>query len=188
MKNSHQIVEEWLVINCQNGDRKSFELLVKRWNHKMLSRAYHTTKDASAAKDIVQESWVTIIKKIRTLRDAAAFPGWSLKIVTLKSIDWVRANQLSRKREEIRKVAQTEFDDQSKNSNELVINNLKKAIEQLPEDQRSVIHLFYQENLPLTTISQLLSLPIGTIKSRLFRGREHLKKVLEHKLYENETE
>lgn len=188
MKTSDQIVEEWLVINCQAGDRKAFELLVKRWNPKMLSRVYHTTKDSTASKDIVQEAWIIIIKKIKTLRDPAAFPGWSLKIATLKAIDWVRANQVDRKREEVRKDAQTEFGENSQQPNEETLGSLKIAIAALPEEQRTIIHLFYQEGLSISTICQLTDLPTGTVKSRLFRGREHLKKTLEHKLYHNETE
>lgn len=188
MKTSDQIVEEWLVINCQTGDRKAFELLVKRWNPKMLSRVYHTTKDATASKDIVQEAWIIIIKKIKTLRDPAAFPGWSLKIATLKAIDWVRANQVDRKREEVRKVAQAAFSEKSQQPNEKTLSDLKLAIDQLPKEQGTIIHLFYQEGLSLNIICQLTDLPSGTVKSRLFRGRESLKKALKHKLYQDETE
>ena len=186
MKTSDQIVEEWLVIKCQSGDRKAFELLVKRWNPKMLRRVYHTTKDATASKDIVQEAWIIIIKKIKTLRDPSAFPGWSLKIASLKAIDWIRANQVDRKREDIRETAQQDFSEKRNDSNEELITALKNAINQLPKDQREIIHLFYQEKLPIATICLLLNLPVGTVKSRLFRGREYLKKILEHKIQEDE--
>jgi RNA polymerase sigma factor (sigma-70 family) len=187
MKTSDQIVEELLVIKCQSGDRKAFELLVKRWNPKMLRRVYHTTKDASASKDIVQESWIIIIKKIKTLRDPAAFPGWSLKIATLKAIDWIRANQLSRKREDIRETAQQNFSEKNDDPNEELLKALKYAVRQLPKEQQEVIQLFYQEKLPLATICHLLDLPVGTVKSRLFRGREYLKKILEDKTQEDEN-
>lgn len=188
MKTSDQIIEEWLVINCQAGDRKAFELLVKRWNPKMLGRVYYTTKDAAASQDIVQEAWITIIKKIKTLHDPGAFQGWSLKIATRMAIDWIRSNQVNRKREAIRQVVQAEFAEKSQRPNDEILDTLKHAIEQLPEEQQTVIKLFYQENLSIITIGGLLELPIGTIKSRLFRGREYLKRILENKLYENEKE
>ncbi len=188
MKTSDQIIEEWLVINCQAGDRKAFELLVKRWNPKMLIRVYHTTKNVTASQDIVQEAWITIIKKIKTLRDPGAFQGWSLRIATRMAIDWIRSNQVDRKREGIRQVVQSEFAEKSQRPDEEILASLKVAIDQLPGEQQTVIRLFYQENLPLTTISGLLDLPVGTIKSRLFRGREYLKKLLENKLYQNENE
>lgn len=188
MKTSDQIIEEWLVINCQAGDRKAFELLVKRWNPKMLGRVYHTTKDAAATQDIVQEAWIAIIKKIKSLRDPGAFQGWSLRIATNMAVDWVRANQVDRRREEIRKTVQKEYSEKSLSSNDSSILELKKAIAELPEEQRTVIQLFYQENLSIISIGGLLRLPVGTVKSRLFRGREYLKKILENKLYQDEKE
>ncbi len=188
MKTTDQIIEEWLVINCQSGDRKAFELLVKRWNPKMMGRVYHTTKDATATQDIVQEAWIAIIKKIRTLKDPRAFQGWSLRIATHMAIDWIRSNQVNRKREGIRQAAQTEFTEKNQHTNEETLSSLKKAVDLLPDEQRVVINLFYQESLSITTISGLLDLPIGTVKSRLFRGREYLKKMLENKLYQNENE
>lgn len=186
MKTSDQIIEEWLVINCQSGDRKAFELLVKRWNPKMLGRVYYTTKDATATQDIVQEAWIAIIRKIKTLHDPGAFQGWSLRIATNMAIDWIRSNQTNRRREEIRKAAQAEFLEKNHRPDEETISAIKEAIEKLPEEQQMVIKLFYQENLPMITISGLLDLPLGTVKSRLFRGREHLKNILEHKLYQDE--
>ncbi len=188
MKPSDQIIEEWLVINCQAGDRKSLELLVKRWNSKMIGRVYNTTRDASATKDIVQEAWIVIIKKLKTLRDPSAFQGWSLRIATTMSIDWIRSNQVDRKRETIREQAQAEFDDNTSRAPEKTLKALKVAIDQMPKEQRSVIQLFYQENLSIITIAGILELPVGTIKSRLFRGREYLKNILENKFYEDEKE
>lgn len=186
MKTSDQIIEEWLVLNCQAGDRKAFELLVKRWNPSMLRRVYHTTKDLNASEDIVQEAWITVIKKIKTLRDPSAFQGWSLKIASYSAIDWIRASQRDRKREEIRHQVHEELTEKGQPSNEPQITALKQAISELPEEQRSIVQLFYQESLSLNTISTLLNIPVGTVKSRLFRGRAYLKEFLETKHYENE--
>lgn len=188
MKTSDQIIEEWLVINCQAGDRKAFELLVKRWHPKLLNRIYFTTKDAAASQDIVQEAWITIIQKIKTLKDPGAFQGWSLRIATRMAIDWIRSNQVDRRREQIRKTVHEEYTEKSTASNEASIVALKQAIAALPEEQRTVIQLFYQENLSIISIGGLLRLPIGTVKSRLFRGREYLKNMLENKLYQDEKE
>lgn len=187
MKSSDQIITEWLVINCQAGDEKSLEQLYKRWNPKMLARVYHTTKDPEASKDIVQEAWILIVKKIKTLKDPAAFSAWSLRIATRMGIDWIRSKQADRKRAEIRKNVQVELSEDT-SSNTAKIESLKRTIEALPEEQRMVIQLFYQESLSIVTISGILGVPAGTIKSRLFRAREFLKQRLEHKLYEDEKE
>lgn len=181
MKASEHIVEEWLVLNCQHGDREALELLIKRWQPKMMRRVYHTTKDVSASQDIVQDAWITIIKGIKTLKDPRSFEWWSLRIATNKAIDWIRSNQLSRKRERIREEAQQDFmEDASGPSDELLLL-LGSAIRELPEEQRVVIEMFYRENLSVLKIGLILSVPTGTVKSRLFKGREKLKKLLKTK-------
>ena len=50
MRNSHRIIDEWLVVNCQRGDREALELLVKRWDSRIVRRIYLTTQDATASK------------------------------------------------------------------------------------------------------------------------------------------
>ncbi|MEQ9402418.1 MAG: sigma-70 family RNA polymerase sigma factor [Cyclobacteriaceae bacterium] len=181
MKTSEHIIEEWLVINCQSGDRKALELLIKRWQPKMIRRVFHTTGDKAASQDIVQDAWITIIKKMNTLRDPGAFQWWSLKIATLKAIDWIRANQRDRKREELRETAQHDFDEDDKEQEE-TLSLLRQSIHQLPEDQRQLIQMFYQENLSVLTISRILNVPPGTVKSRLFKTRKKLKEYLETKI------
>ena len=152
----------------------------------MIARVYHTTKDSEASKDIVQEAWIMIVKKLKTLKDPGAFESWSLRIATRMGIDWIRSAQVDRSRESIRKTVQEEFTEQNLTPNEESIAALKKAINKLSVELRMVIQLFYQENLSIVTISGLLDVPMGTVKSRLFRGREILKQILENKLYQDE--
>ncbi len=184
MRNSDHVIDEWLVINCQQGDRKALELLVKRWDSRIVRRVYLTTHNATATKDIAQEAWITIIRKIKSLRDPGAFEWWSLRIATAKSIDWIRANQLNRKREETRRTVQEEFMETEESPAEEIFQLLRTAIGELPEEQRVVVHMFYQESLDILNIGRILDIPTGTVKSRLFKAREKLKKMLKEKTIE----
>ena len=67
---------------------------------------------------------------------------------------------------------------------EEVLQQLRAAISELPDDQRSVIHMFYQESLDILSIGRILNIPTGTVKSRLFKAREKLKKILKKKTIE----
>lgn len=185
MKTTEHIIEEWLVINSQSGDRKALELLIKRWHPKIVRRILHATKDSVATQDIAQEAWITIIQKISMLKDPSSFQWWSLRIATGKSIDWIRANQLNRKRDEIRKSAQEDFYAPSPSgSKEEVIASLRLAIRKLSEDQQQVVQMFYNEDLNVNTIGKILQIPSGTVKTRLFAARKHLKKFLVTKIQE----
>ncbi len=151
----------------------------------MIRRVYHTTNDREATADIVQEAWIIILRKIRTLKDPRAFEWWSLRIATAKAIDWIRATQLNRKRSENRKEAQEAFLETSPVDSEEQISALRKAIGELPEDQQLVVRMFYKESLGVNEIGRILDIPSGTVKSRLFKARERLKKLLKDKMLES---
>lgn len=184
MRTSERIIDEWLVINCQHGDKKALELLVKRWDPKIVRRVYLTTLDRTASKDIAQDTWITIIRKIKSLKDPGAFEWWSLRIATGKAIDWIRANQVNRKRDETRKMVQQEFAESNPGPSEEILSSLRQAIQSLPEQQRLVVQMFYHENLNVLSIGKILGIPPGTVKSRLFQAREKLKKILKNKTQE----
>ena len=183
MKDSEEILEEWLVVNSQQGDKKALELLIKRWHPKLIRRIYHTTRDAVASQDIAQDVWVIIIKKLRSLKDPKSFKWWSLRIATTKAIDWIRANQLDRKRDEIRKMVQDEYESSStRDEKEEAIASLRLAIQELSEAHSQIVRMFYQEKLGVAIIAQVLEIPVGTVKTRLFKARKKLKETLENKM------
>ena len=79
-----QLVDEILVMDCQAGSVKAMEILVSRWQKRLWQYAYKLTGNAEASWDITQESWLSIIKGIRKLRDPAYFKAWAYKITTNK--------------------------------------------------------------------------------------------------------
>lgn len=177
-KNPESIFDELLVLKSQSGDEKALTLLVKRWHQKLLRQANRHLFDAEVSKDVVQECWQAIIKGIGNLKEPSKFGVWALSIASRKSIDWIRKKQTSRKRVEDDKVIQTEYESDSEDGKEERLNNLTLALKELPADQRIVLSMFYLESQSLNEIAQILSIPSGTVKSRLYHAREHLKKIV----------
>lgn len=186
MINKDKSIDSWLVLQTRTGNKKALGLLVKRWHKKLCKQAYWYTKDKDLAKDIVQDCWSIIIMKIGGLKDNSSFGSWALSIVTRKSIDSLRKNQREFNNLEWYydnnsiTYNETNFDDSSEN----LIGKLRTSINELPAQNQIVLHLFYLEELSIKQISEVLALPEGTIKSRLFNAREKLKKVLNRKHYE----
>ena len=183
MDKTDKIVDSWLVLNYQTGHKKSLAILVKRWHGKFCKQAYFYTKDIDIAKDIAQESWRVIMKKVHTLEDTNKFGSWGLSIVTRKAIDWLRKekrsfNNLKEYYESENKITES-F---QKDLNE--VQKLKMAIESLPKGQQMVIRLFYTEEYSLSEISEILKISKGTVKSRLFYAREKLKTIIKSRNYE----
>jgi RNA polymerase sigma-70 factor (ECF subfamily) len=164
-----QLVDEILVMDCQSGRVKAMEILVSRWQKRLWQYAYKLTGNAEASWDITQESWLSIIKGIRKLRDPAYFKAWAYKITTNKSIDWIRKSKA---------VKHTSIDEiEEQQASRKKDTGVKELLEKLDIEKKVVLTLYYFEQLNISEISVALKIPKGTVKSRLHKARKELKKL-----------
>ncbi|MBT8271068.1 MAG: RNA polymerase sigma factor [Flavobacteriaceae bacterium] len=169
-----------MVVDYQNGNKKSMVLLVKRWHAKFCHRAYMYTKDIDSAQDIVQDAWQVIINKIEFLDDPNAFKTWANRIVINKSIDWLRKRKREPQRLSARLSERQIQGESTHESKEDILLRTQEAIKGLAEKQQEIIRLFYTEEYNIQDIATILNISPGTVKSRLFYAREHLKQILKH--------
>jgi RNA polymerase sigma-70 factor (ECF subfamily) len=185
MNTDNKIVDGWLVLQYQSGNKKSLPLLVKRWHKKMCNKAYWVTKDKEVAKDIAQDSWKTIMSKIHKLKAPNSFGSWALTIVYRKAIDLIKEKQKERDKLFAYNYEQDAIVNVETVDNTEIKKILLKAINSLSEQHQMVINLFYVEAYSLLEIGEILGISIGTAKSRLFHAREKLKITLKTINYEN---
>lgn len=179
MKTTEYAFDGLLVLEYQSGNRKSLNLLVKRHHVRLCKHSYRFTYDVEVSKDIVQDSWKTIISKLYTLKDPNSFSSWATRIVTRKSLDYLGKLKINRMHiESIHKDATTT---DSSDDRESEIKKLHLAIKELPKNQQMVLRLFYLEEYSLKEIGSILEISVGTAKSRLFHAREKLKELLKTK-------
>ena len=164
-----QVVDEILVMDCQSGRAEALEMLVSRWQRRLWRYAYNLTGDTEAAWDITQESWLGIIRGICRLNDPVRFRPWAYRIVTNKANDWIRKSKAEKQSsiDEIQEHQQKEKKD----------IGLKELLEKLDIRKRTVISLYYFEQLSVSEISVSLNIPEGTVKSRLDSARKELKEL-----------
>ena len=179
MKNAKKIFEGLLVLQYLSGSKKAFSLLVKRYNSKMCNHAYWFIYDKDIAKDIVQDSWGIIIKKLPYLKKPNSFGSWAMQIVTRKSIDYLNKN--NRDREKLKDYYNEPKVDNDLDHKESDLIKVHEAIKGLPQDQQVVLRLFYLEEYSLKEISEILDKSEGTVKSRLYHAREKLKTILKNR-------
>ena len=177
-KTPEQIYDELLVLKCQGGDLPAFDELVTRWQKRIWRHAYHLIGQEDAAWDVVQDTWVGIIKGISKLRDVASFPRWAFRIASNKCADWIRREQ--KRREGYDSLAQ---EPQAPAQEALRRNHtqgsLTAALELLPADRRALLSLRHVEGFTTAEIAGILGIPEGTVKSRFHSARKQLRELME---------
>lgn len=176
MTDPSKIFDGLLVLQYRSGTRKALSILVKKYHHKLCNHSFWYTHDIEASKDIVQDCWSVMIKKMDSLKDPNLFGSWAFRIVTRKSLDFV-----SKRKKELEKLKESYVDTSdviNHEDTEVAVKKLFQAIQTLPKEQQMVLRLFYMEKYSLKEISGILEISIGTVKSRLFHAREKLKLIL----------
>jgi len=165
------VLDEYLVVQSQLGDAEAFGCLVCRWHAKLLRHGRHFTRDGEAAEDVVQESWIAIVRGLGSLHDPARFGAWSFRIVANKARDWVRREEARRRAMRGFEAARPPRDDTLPSS---LIGRVRKGIAELEPTHRCILTWFYLEEMSVTDIAEALDVPAGTVKSRLFYARQAL--------------
>ncbi len=177
--NLRRIEEELLVIRCQEGDEAAIAELVARWHPRLVRYAWRLTGNESTARDVVQESWIAVVRGIARLDDPACFPAWIYRVLHRRATDWIRGEQRRRKLHGELENAELIRADEARNapaSGSSAGRDLRGAIDRLPADDKAVLTLKYLEEFSIAEIADALGLPEGTVKSRLHYAREKLAK------------
>ena len=166
--------DKYLIEQYIAGDKSTLPILGSRWHKVFCQKAYWILKNKDLSKDVAQECWIIIIHKLHTLKNTESFKSWALRIVYTKAIDALKKHTKERhKLNEIEQNLNVESDASIDKSE--IKTKLLKAIRDLSEDKQDIIRLFYVEEYSIKEIGAFLEIPIGTVKSRLFKAREKLK-------------
>ena len=182
------ILDELLVLRCQDGEADAAEQLFRRWQPRLHRHAWRMAGQADLADDAVQDAWIAILRSIKRLSDPATFPSWAYRIVTRKVVDLVRSRQRQRRLQQqasdqtprAEPSAESAGDDGS-------IDLVRQAIRTLPLDTRALLSLKYSEDLSIRALARVFDINPGTVKSRLFHAREQLRAAMERLASEETT-
>ncbi|MEI5909334.1 RNA polymerase sigma factor SigW [Bacillus spongiae] len=170
------------------GDQNAFAEIVELYKDKVFQICFRMLGNRHEAEDMAQEAFVKAYMNIHTFQQHRKFSTWLFRIATNLCIDRIRKKKPDYYLDA--EVTGTEgltmysqlstgepLPEEEVESMELQ-EVIQKAISKLPEKYRSVIVLKYIEELPLKEISEILDMPLGTVKTRIHRGREALRKQL----------
>ena len=196
LKKSSKDKDLILVRRAKRGDYKAFDLLVLKYQSRIIGISMKFVKDIHIAEDIAQESFIKAFKSLNSFREESAFYTWLYRIAANTSKNYLTSKRRKKEYSESEVFSSEDanvdiFDIPGGDSPEeiLAANNLREVIfeslSNLPEDIRTAISLREFEGLSYEEISEVLDCPIGTVRSRIFRGREIIQEKISPLLENN---
>jgi RNA polymerase sigma-70 factor, ECF subfamily len=180
--------DQQLVRRVQAGDKSAFNLLVLKYQHRVLKLVGRFVSDAAEAEDVAQEAFIKAYRALASFRGESAFYTWLYRI----AINTAKNALVSNRRRpvdfdlDLQDPEQYDRHARLKESDtpegvlltEEIRQVVEHAMEQLPEDLRTAIVLRELEGLSYEEIAEAMDCPVGTVRSRIFRAREAIDKKL----------
>ena len=181
-------VDQLLVEQVQKGDTKAFDLLINKYQHRIVSLVARYVSDQSEAQDVAQEAFIKAYRAIDRFRGDSAFYTWLYRIAINTAKNWLVARKRRPPASDIDAADAEQYDmesrlkEQGTPENEMMREEIKRTvfdtIAELPDDLRTAIMLREMEGMSYEDIALTMDCPIGTVRSRIFRAREAIDEKL----------
>ena len=186
VKDKFKFSDEKLILRFQEGDINAYNELVKRYKDRLFNFVLRYFNNAEQAEDVVQDTLIKLYTHASYYKNVAKFSTWIFTIAKNNALTELRKNK--RKQTDslwtddgkVIDINSKEESLESKVQNEIAIDQLNKFLDEIPENFRMAVVLRDFQELSYEEISTILEIPIGTIKSRINRGRIQLAQKMKH--------
>ena len=186
MKDDFKLSDEKLIALFQSGDMNAYNELVDRYKERLFNFVLRYFNNREQAEDVVQDTLIKLYTHASYYKNVAKFSTWIFTIAKNNALTELRKNKRKRT-ESLWTDDGNPIDLNSKEQsldrqthNEFAINQLNKFLDEIPENFRMAVVLRDFQELSYDEISKILEIPIGTIKSRINRGRIQLAEKMKH--------
>ncbi|MCG6971090.1 MAG: RNA polymerase sigma factor RpoE [Gammaproteobacteria bacterium] len=183
-----QTVDQSLVERVQKGDKTAFDVLVRKYQHKVVKLISRYIKDPDEALDVSQEAFIKAYRALPNFRGDSAFYTWMYRIAinTAKNYLVAQGRRLPNVDIDIQEAEQFEGASTLREyatperllQRDEIEQTVFSAIDKLPEDLKTAITLREIDGLSYEEIAEAMACPVGTVRSRIFRAREAIDKSL----------
>lgn len=178
-----------LVRRAQAGDLQAYEELFNQYHRGIFNLIYQMLQNDADAADLTQDVFVRVWKALPRLQAPEAFPSWLYRVATNLTRNWIRdhgrfrpesLDQPANEDEESsqRDIADCSADPAALTQTRAMQEAVQRAIRTLSPDHRMVVTLHHLEGRPVEEIARIMNCSVGTVKSRLSRARDHLRRKL----------
>lgn len=191
-------LDQALVKRVQAGERGAFDLLVRKYQHKVMGVISRYVGDWAETQDVAQEAFIRAFRAIGNFRGESAFYTWLYKIAINTAKNWLVSQGRRPPTDDVQVEdalhldAAVKLKDSSTPERELMRQEIERrvfdTVAKLPEDLRTAITLREVDGLSYEEIAEAMNCPIGTVRSRIFRAREAIDDELRPLLTDSEVE
>ncbi len=185
---SAQDTDQQLVERVQKGDKRAFDLLVLKYQHKIMGLISRYVHDSAEVQDVAQEAFIKAYRALKNFRGDSAFYTWLYRIAVNTAKNHLVSQGRRPPAQDVDVVDAEHYEtagslkDTATPDRLLARDQLKKvvfgAIETLPEELRVAITLREMDGMSYEDIAEVMQCPIGTVRSRIFRAREAIDKAM----------
>jgi RNA polymerase sigma-70 factor (ECF subfamily) len=180
---SERDIDAELVARVQQGDKKAFDLLVLKYQRKIMRLLSRMIRDSSEVEDVAQEAFIKAYRALPQFRGDSAFYTWLYRIAINTARNWLASSGRRPSTPNALENEDGETFNETDNLSDIstpesmaasreIAETVNAAIEGLPEELRTAIVLREIEGMSYEDIAQSMGCPIGTVRSRIFRARE----------------
>lgn len=172
------VYQQLLVVRIQLDDRAALAELVGLWERRLLYYVRRLLADEEDARQVMQEAWIKVIGSIQSLHDPARLAPWLYSIARFTAIDHIR--DAAARRQLLAALPQDAVDGESVDQFERFddAEQVHYGLSQLSVVDRDVLTLYFLNDLSVADVADVLQIPVGTVKSRLYHARRALSAVL----------
>jgi RNA polymerase sigma-70 factor (ECF subfamily) len=176
MKPTQEFIDQILILRCQLRDRQAFAELIDRYQRPLRYFIARLVGNPDLADELSQETWLTVLSKIHTLRTAATFSVWLYRIARNKVYQELRRKKVSLELDEGLAAPDDTGDDLGSFEDAA---QLHRCLEKLKPLHKEVLLLRFLEEMSYEQIADVLDCNVGTVRSRIFNAKLALRKELE---------
>ena len=175
-------IDQALIERVQKGEKQAFDVLVLKYQNKIIQLVYRYVHDPEEARDVAQEAFIKAYKAIGRFRGDSAFYTWLYRIAINTAKNYLVASGRRPPKSDIDAQDAEQYDGATglkeyATPERLLLrdeiqDSIAKAIDELPDELRTAITLRELEGLSYEEIAQTMDCPIGTVRSRIFRARD----------------
>lgn len=172
-----------LVNRAKSGDPEAFSELVKRHQQIIFNVAYRFMRDVASAEDMAQEAFLKAYRLLKGFRGDCSFSTWMYRVAC--SVCLTELNRRKRRGEVELTPANLNATAVQPSDNFDIPEQVRRCVTKLPDRYATIITLYYLQGVSYEDIAEVMNIPMGTLKTWMFRARKQLRKIVEKEVFSN---